>query len=143
MAKRPATLVDILDGHSLLDIECVDRIYLNAYVPGLQTSGGLVGWLRHGGFPIPSPAALGRIGDAFRRAMASYAEANHIPWIRFGKGDRKIEVMRPYLEAAARTGRSQVAAIGVAAESSGSTTRPGRRPPTASRGLTTTAPNAR
>jgi len=99
--------------------------------------------LRHGGFPIPSPAALGRIGDAFRRAMASYAEANHIPWIRFGKGDRKIEVMRPYLEAAARTGRSQVAAIGVAAESSGSTTRPGRRPPTASRGLTTTAPNAR
>jgi hypothetical protein len=116
MAKRPATLVDILDGHSLLDIECVDRIYLNAYVPGLQTSGGLVGWLRHGGFPIPSPAALGRIGDAFRRAMASYAEANHIPWIRFGKHDRKIEVMRPYLEAAERTGRSQVAAIGVAAE---------------------------
>jgi len=116
MAKRAATLVDVLDGHTLLDIECLDRIYLNGWIPALQTSGGMVGFLRHRGFPIPSPAALGRIGDAFRRAMASYAEANHIPWIRFGKHDRKIEVMRPYLEAAERTGRSQVAAIGVAQE---------------------------
>jgi len=36
--------------------------------------------------------------------------------VRFAKGDRKIEVMRPYLEAQAETGRSGVAAIGVAQE---------------------------
>ncbi|MGI9004344.1 MAG: hypothetical protein ACR2GH_22280 [Pseudonocardia sp.] len=36
--------------------------------------------------------------------------------MRFAKGDRKIEVMRPYLEAQAETGRSGVAAIGVAQE---------------------------
>ena len=36
--------------------------------------------------------------------------------VRFDKGDRKIEVMRPYLAAQAETGRSGVAAIGVAQE---------------------------
>jgi len=46
--------------------------------------------------------------------MARYAEANAIPWIRFAKGDRKIDVVRPYLEAAERAGRPGVVAIGVA-----------------------------
>ena len=36
--------------------------------------------------------------------------------VRFRNGDRKVDVMRPYLDRAARTGRSQVAAIGVAQE---------------------------
>jgi hypothetical protein len=35
---RVVTLNDVLDGHVALDIECMDRIYLNAYVPILQTS---------------------------------------------------------------------------------------------------------
>ena len=35
---------------------------------------------------------------------------------KFGKGDRKLEVMRPHLERQAGTGRSGVAAIGVAQE---------------------------
>ena len=116
VATRPVTLTDILDGHAVLDISCLDRIYLNGYVPGLQTSGQLVGFLSHRGFPIPSPAALGKAGNSFRQAMARYAEANGIPWIRFGKGDRKIEVIRPYLEAAEREGRPRVVAIGVAQE---------------------------
>jgi hypothetical protein len=32
------TVADVLDGHVGLDLECLDRIYLNAYVPTLQTS---------------------------------------------------------------------------------------------------------
>ena len=36
--------------------------------------------------------------------------------MRFGKGDRKIDVMQPYLQAQAATGRSGVAAVGVAQE---------------------------
>jgi hypothetical protein len=36
--------------------------------------------------------------------------------VRFGKDDRKVDVMRPYLAAQARTGRSGVAAIGTAQE---------------------------
>ena len=48
--------------------------------------------------------------------MASFAEANHIPVVTLKAADRNIEIMQPYLDAAARTGRSQVAAIGVAQE---------------------------
>jgi hypothetical protein len=81
-----------------------------------RVGGQVVQFLRHRGFPVPSPACLQQIGDAFRRAVGSFAEANHLPVVRLKAADRNIEVMRRYLDAAARTGRSQVAAIGVAQE---------------------------
>jgi hypothetical protein len=111
------TVNDVLDGHVALDIECLDRIYLNGYVPSLQTGGAVVSFLTaHLGFEIPSPAIFEKIGTAFRRAVASFAEDNHIPVVRFGKTDRKIDRMRPYLARQAATGRAGVAAIGVAQE---------------------------
>ena len=42
---RVITVNDVLDGHVALDIECLDRIYLNAYVPILQTSSQVVAFL--------------------------------------------------------------------------------------------------
>lgn len=111
------TAGEVLDGHTVLDIECLDRIYLNAYVPILQSSGQVVAFMtQHLGKPIPSPALMEHIGTRFRRSVESYAPANGIPWVRFGKDDRKIDVMQPYLERQAATGRSGVAAIGVAQE---------------------------
>jgi hypothetical protein len=47
----------------------------------------------HLGYPIPSPAIMEKIGTAFRRSVRLYLEDNHIPVVRFHKGDRKIEVM--------------------------------------------------
>ncbi len=32
MGARVVTVNDVLDGHVALDIQCLDRIYLNAYV---------------------------------------------------------------------------------------------------------------
>src|SRR6516165_4197267 len=111
------TAGELLDGHSVLDIECLDRIYLNAYVPILQSSGQVVAFMtQHLGKPIPSPALMEHIGTRFRKAVESYAFSNGIPWVRFGKGDRKIDVMQPHLEAQAATGRSGVAAVGVSQE---------------------------
>jgi hypothetical protein len=59
-AGRAAGVVsaaEVLDGHVGLDIECLDRIYLNGYVPGLQVGGQVVTFLtEHLGQPIPSPA---------------------------------------------------------------------------------------
>jgi hypothetical protein len=56
------------------------------------------------------------MGLAFRESVARFARDDHIPVVRFTKADRKIEVMRPYLDAQAKTGRSGVVAIGVAQE---------------------------
>ena len=114
---RVITVNDVLDGHVVLDIECLDRIYLNAYVPILQSSGQVVAFMtQHLGMPIPSPALMEKISTRFRRAVESFASANGIPWVRFGKDDRKIDVMTPYLDQQAATGRSGVAAVGVAQE---------------------------
>ena len=111
------TVNDLLDGHVSLDVECLDRIYLNGYVPNLQVGGQVVSFMTaHLGMPVPSPAILERIGTGFRRAVSAFAEAGHIPVVRFGKNDRKIEVMRRHLAAREATGRSGVAAIGVAQE---------------------------
>ena len=106
MATRVVTVNDILDGHVGLDLECFDRIYLNGWVPNLQVSGQVVNFLTHHlGFPIPSPAILEKIGLRFRRAVAEFAAANDIPVVRFAKGERKLEVMRPHLDRLAREGR--------------------------------------
>lgn len=48
-----------------LDIWCLDRIYLNGWVPNLQVGGQIVRFLAQRGLPIPSPAAVARIGDRF------------------------------------------------------------------------------
>jgi hypothetical protein len=111
------TVNDLLDGHVGLDVECLDRVYLNGYVPNLQVGGQVVSFMtQHLGNLIPSPAILEKIGTRFRRSVTAFAEANQIPVVRFGKTDRKLEVMRRYLAAQARTGRSGVVAIGVAQE---------------------------
>jgi hypothetical protein len=103
---------DLLDGHVTLDLECLDRVYLNAYVPNLQVGGQVVTFLtRHLGHPIPSPAIFTKIGDACRAAVARFAEDHSIPVVRFAKDARKAEVMRPYLDAASEP---RVVAIGVA-----------------------------
>jgi hypothetical protein len=111
------TVNDVLDGQVVLDLECLDRIYLNAYVPNLQVGGQVVSFLTaHLGNPIPSPAIFDKIGTAFRRAVGRFADTEHVPVVRFSKTDRKIERMTPYIAAQAATGRSGVAAIGVAQE---------------------------
>ncbi|MDQ4129507.1 MAG: hypothetical protein M3133_00700 [Actinomycetota bacterium] len=113
MARVP-NVNDLLEGHVTLDVECLDRIYLNAYVPNLQVGGQVVTFLtEHLGFPVPSPALFNRIGTAFRQAVSDFAAANGIPVVRFRKDDRKADVMKPYLEKATTPG---VVAIGVAQE---------------------------
>jgi hypothetical protein len=120
MARATAGVVtvnDVLAGHVRLDVECLDRLYFNGYVPNLQVGGQVVSFMtRHLGYEIPSPAIMERIGTAFRRGVRSFADAHGVPVVKFGKGARKQEVMRPYLARQARTGRSGVAAIGVAQE---------------------------
>ncbi|MBX9639795.1 MAG: hypothetical protein K2X97_08725 [Mycobacteriaceae bacterium] len=111
------TVNDVFDGHVGLDLECMDRIYLNGYVPNLQVSGQVAAFMTaHLGYPIPSPAIMEKIGTAFRTAVDRFADDNKIPVVRFGKDDRKIDRMRPYLARQAATCRSGVAAIGVAQE---------------------------
>ena len=111
------TAADMVAGHVRLDISCVDRLYLNGFVAKLQTPGGIIYFFHHHrGKPIVSPALFEPIGEKFRKDIKDWAQANGIPLITFRAGQRKADVMAPYLDAAAASGRSQVAAVGCAQE---------------------------
>ena len=93
---------DVLDGHVALEVECVDRLYLNAYVPILQVGGQVKRFLEeHLGNPIPSPVIIERIGNRFRREVKAFAAANRIPILALKKpdrsrwDDRKLDHVRP------------------------------------------------
>jgi hypothetical protein len=80
MTARVARVNEILDGHVALDIECLDRVYLIAYVPILQSSGQMVAFMtQYLDLPTPSPALFDKVGQKFRRSVASSADANGVP----------------------------------------------------------------
>ena len=113
-----ANINDVLEGHVALEIECVDRLYLNAYVPNLQVGGQVVRFqCGHLGFEIPSTALFGRIGNRFRREVKMFAAKHRIPILALKKpdrsrwDDRKLDHVRPYLERAERDRRYGVVAI--------------------------------
>ncbi|MDQ6947951.1 MAG: hypothetical protein M3256_17210, partial [Actinomycetota bacterium] len=61
-----ADYATLLRDHVSLEVRCVDRFFLQGYIPKLQTVGMVckfLRWQRH--FPIPSSAAFGKIGDAY------------------------------------------------------------------------------
>ena len=72
-----------------------ERSRPNAYIPRLQSGGGVVDFLvRACGQKIASPALLGQITDAFKTRLRAWAELHKIPWIEFHKGDRKDAVVQ-------------------------------------------------
>lgn len=114
---------EVLDGHVTLEIECLDRLYLNAYVPNLQVGGQVVRFLTdHLGNPVPSPALFERIGNRFRREVDGFARRGGIPVLHLNKpdrsrwDDRKLDHVRPHLDRAQREGRTGVVAIVAAQE---------------------------
>src|ERR1700741_1398985 len=89
MPRIPEPLKD----HVTLEVECLDRLYLNGYIGPLATSGGLVTFMREQlGKPIPSPVALGQISERFRESVKSLAERQQIPIYQFSHHERKDEV---------------------------------------------------
>lgn len=109
------TINDLLRQHVTLDIECLDRLYLNGYVPCLQMPGQLVTFLTaHRGNTIPSPVLLQRISEEFVRAVRAFAQENQIPLIHFEHGVRKDDVAAEYRQAF--TAPEGVVFIGIAQE---------------------------
>ena len=84
----PVTVSEVLDGHAELDLECLDRLYLHGYLARLQVGGQVIQFLNHRGYRVLSAACLQQIGDAFRRWVASLAEASHIPVVPLKSADR-------------------------------------------------------
>jgi len=109
------TIPELLHDHVSLEIECIDRVYLNGYVPTLQTSGALAYFLeKHRGELIASPVLLGKISQGFVADVEAFARANNIPIVRFQKGQRKDDLAAQYRRKF--TAAEGVVFIGVAQE---------------------------
>ena len=107
----------LLGDHVTLTCRSVDRIFLQAYVPRLQSVGMVCQFLRwQRGYPIPSSAVFGKIGEAYAAEVRKFAKRDGIPVRYFAKGEKKEEIARPYIEAAAAGGKGAVALIGIAQE---------------------------
>jgi len=105
----------ILRDHVSLSTSCIDRLYLNGYVPKLQSSGQLCAFLEnHLGNRIASPAAIRPIHDRFVEAVASFANQQLVPVVQFERGQRKDDVAARYR--ARYTPAQGVVFIGVAQE---------------------------
>ena len=124
-------IADIIRQHVTLSVSCIDRLYLHAYMPKLQTSGGLCYFLHdHLGHPIPSPALFRPMHDRFLTAVETFARQHRIPTVEFKPGQRKDDIVAGYR--ARFTRREGVVVLGTAQEKMRAFKAHKRRTPTGS-----------
>jgi hypothetical protein len=95
----PRTVTEILDHHVTLQIECIDRMYLNVYIPSLQTPGGIAWFLRHHkGYRYASSAMLSPMTKTFVSKIERFIEDEALDLVPFKSGERKDDVTQKYLK---------------------------------------------
>jgi hypothetical protein len=91
------SVAEVLRDHVTLEVEGIDRMYLNVYMTDLQREQGVVWFLRHHrGHPFASSALMDPISKTFIAAMEAFVKGNQIPLIFFAKGQRKDDVAAEY-----------------------------------------------
>jgi hypothetical protein len=104
----PRSAGDVLSDHVTFELESIDRLYCNLYVPQLQRAEGIVGFIRgHLGRPIASTAVIAPMSRDFTARLRSFADAHDIPRIDFVRGQRKDDVMHEHLAAFEAAGRTE------------------------------------
>ena len=96
--KVARSVGEVLAEHTTLTLECIDRMYLNVYVPLLQRAAGAAYFFRKmRGAAVPSSALMGPITQRFVDAIKSFAARNRIEIVSFRRGERKDDRTRQYL----------------------------------------------
>jgi hypothetical protein len=93
----PRSVADVLSQHVTLEVEGIDRMYLNVYQPRLQTDRGVAAFFRfHRGETFASSALMDPISKTFIAAVERLVEREQIPLITFAKGRRKDDIAKEY-----------------------------------------------
>ncbi len=109
------SVAEILQTHVTFELEAIDRMYLNAYVPSLQTGGGIAFFIKNQlGAPVPSTAMVAPMSQQFVAALERFVETEGIDLVTFEKGQRKDDIAQQYL--AAFEGEEGVLFVGKAQE---------------------------
>ena len=92
------SVADVLRDHVVLEYEAIDRMYLNVYVPTLQTVGGMLGHLRvHRGQRFASTTAVAPMTEAFVHNIERFIVSEGVDLVTFEKGQRKDDVTQKYV----------------------------------------------
>ncbi len=93
----PRSVAEVLAEHVTLEVEGIDRMYLNVYVPALQRAGGVASFFRfYLGHRFASSALMDPITKDFISRMEKFAKQESIPMLTFEKGQRKDDVATEY-----------------------------------------------
>jgi hypothetical protein len=93
----PRTVAEVLRRHVTLEVEGIDRMYLNVYQPRLQCEGQVAAFFRsHRGHTFASSALMDPMTKAFIASVESFTQQNQIPLLLFAKGQRKEDVALEY-----------------------------------------------
>ena len=105
----PQSVTEVLREHVELEVESIDRMYLNVYIPELQREKGVVSFFRyHRGATFASSALMAPMTDAFIESIKCFAESEKIPINAFAKGERKDEIAAKLFSRVYKGGRGTV-----------------------------------
>ncbi|HEX9072940.1 MAG TPA: hypothetical protein VF852_13420 [Pseudolabrys sp.] len=94
------SVAEILSEHVTLELEGIDRMYLNVYVPRLQREAGVASFFRfHRGHRFASSVLMDPISHAFVESIERFAREHKVEVVAFRKGERKDDVAAQYLKA--------------------------------------------
>jgi hypothetical protein len=97
LMSAPRTVADVIREHVTLEVEGIDRMYLNVYQPKLQHLSGVVTFFRyHRGTRIVSSALMAPMSKAFIAATEAFVAQQQIPWHSFRRDERKDDVAARY-----------------------------------------------
>jgi hypothetical protein len=93
--KITHSLAQLQKEHVVLELECIDRMYLNAYVPQLTSEGGIAAFCRgYLGHRFASTKQAVAMTDAFIKSIRDFLQQEGLELVRFKKGQRKDEVLQ-------------------------------------------------
>jgi hypothetical protein len=91
-------VAEILTNHVTFELEALDRMYLNAYIPSLQTGGGFAFFVKSQlGARVPSTMLVAPMSQQFVEAIERFVATEGIDLVTFEKGQRKDDVAQEYL----------------------------------------------
>jgi hypothetical protein len=92
------TVADVLNDHVLFEVECIDRMYLNVWVPRLAYGGGVSGFfVGHRGYQYASTALMDPMTKSFVADIHGFVAARGLELVHFAKGQRKDDVTQQFL----------------------------------------------
>ena len=114
----PRSVADVLDEHVVFEVESIDRMYLNVWMPRLAYGGGVAGFfVGHRGYQYASTALMDPMTKTFVAEVHAFIAAHGVELVHFGKGERKDYITARFL--AGFTATEGVLYVGRAQEKAG------------------------